>query len=75
MSTLIPSSQEPVTLQDKSPQDTPKALKSDNPSFVLHGIDNVVYENVSVTMSHCDSLACITLCCRSNSSEMWSTTG
>ena len=44
MSTLIPSSQDPVTLQDKTPHDTPKELKSDNPSFVLHGIDKVVYE-------------------------------
>lgn len=75
MSTLIPSSQEPVTLQDKSPQDTPKALKSDNPSFVLHGIDNVVYENVSVTLSHGDSLACTALGCHITSGEMRSTTG
>ena len=44
MSTLIPSSQDPVTLQDKTPHDTPRELKSDNPSFVLHGIDKVVYE-------------------------------
>jgi hypothetical protein len=46
MSTLIPAREEPVTLQDKSPKDTPLAIKSDNPSFVLHGIDNVVYEEV-----------------------------
>lgn len=47
MSTLIPSSQEPVTLEDKTPTDTPRPVKQDNPSFVLHGIDNVKYEEVS----------------------------
>jgi hypothetical protein len=47
MSTLVPSSQEPVSIQDKAPHSEPLPLKKDNPSFVLHGIDNVKYEEVS----------------------------